>query len=286
VTFSLPGEVPARPRLTHRSEQHRPEVRLSSAIEHAAPVSPPEAHSADTPWCLFLDVDGTLLEIAPTPDAVRVDDHLTRLLADVSNALDGAVALVSGRAIAALDRLFAPRRWPAAGLHGLERRDADGRLHRHEPGRQRLDRVRLTLLYLAARTPGILLEDKGLAIAVHYRAAPEIEPTLRRTLRELTDELAPDYHLLEGKQVFELKPSSATKADAVRAFMNESPFAGRRPIYVGDDVTDLDGFAAVERVGGLSVAVGDRVQAQLRVASPRDVRSLLADLSERRSPAP
>ena len=231
-------------------------------------------------------MDGTLLEIAPTPDAVRVDDHLTQLLGDVAHALDGAVALVSGRAIAALDQLFAPRRWPAAGLHGLERRDAGGRLHRHAPARQRLDRARLTMLYLAARTPGILLEDKGVAIAVHYRAAPEIEPTLRRTLAEVAAELAPDYHLLEGKQVFELKPAAATKADAVRAFMNEAPFAGRRPIYVGDDVTDLDGFAAVERVGGLSVAVGDRVHAQSRVASPRDVRALLADLSERRSPVP
>jgi len=231
-------------------------------------------------------VDGTLLEIAPTPDAVRVDDHLTQLLADVTGALDGAVALVSGRSIAALDHLFAPRRWPAAGLHGLERRDTEGRLHRHAPARHRLEEARLLLLYLAARTPGVLLEDKGLAIAVHYRAAPEIEPTLRRTLAGVAARLAPDYHLLEGKQVFELKPAAATKADAVRAFMKEEPFAGRRPIYVGDDVTDLDGFAAVERVGGLSVAVGDRVQAQLRVASPRDVRALLADLSERRSPTP
>ena len=231
-------------------------------------------------------MDGTLLEIAPTPDAVRVDDHLTQLLADVADALDGAVALVSGRAIAALDHLFAPTRWPAAGLHGLERRDAGGRLHRHAPARQCLDHARLTLLYLAARTPGILLEDKGLSIAVHYRAAPEIEPSLRRTLTEVAAELAPDYHLLEGKQVFELKPAAATKADAVRAFMNEAPFAGRRPIYVGDDLTDLDGFAAVERVGGLSVAVGDRVRAQMRLASPRDVRALLADLSELRSPAP
>jgi len=246
----------------------------------------PHPGAPDLPWCLFLDVDGTLLEIAATPDAVRVDDHLRQLLSEVSRALDGAVALVSGRAIAALDELFAPQRWPAAGLHGIERRDARGRLHRCAPARARLDEARLHLLYLAARTPGILLEDKGAAIAVHYRAAPEIEPTLRRVLGEVAARLAPDYHLLEGKQVFELKPAFATKADAVQAFMREAPFAGRRPIYVGDDITDLDGFAAVERVGGLSVAVGDRVQAQLRVASPRDVRALLADLSERRSPAP
>lgn len=236
--------------------------------------------------CLFLDVDGTLLDIAPTPDAVRVDDELRRLLADVASALDGAVALVSGRDIQSLDHLFDPQRWPAAGLHGLERRDAEGRLHRHARGRRSLDEARLRLLYLVGRLPGVLIEDKGLSLAVHYRAAPELETPLRRALADIAAQLEPDYHVLEGKRVLELKPTAATKADAVRAFLDEPPFAGRRPIYVGDDVTDLDGFAAVERLGGVSVAVGDRVNAQLRVASPRDVRALLADLAERRSIAP
>jgi trehalose 6-phosphate phosphatase len=286
VTISLSGDPAPGRRLTHCPKPQRPEVHLSSIIESTALVRSPRRDAPDLPWCLFLDVDGTLLEIAATPDTVSVDDHLRQLLSEVSHALDGAVALVSGRAIAALDQLFAPQRWPAAGLHGIERRDARGGLHRHAPARLRLDEARLQLLYLAARTPGILLEDKGAAIAVHYRAVPEIEPKLRRVLGAVVARLAPDYHLLEGKQVFELKPAFATKADAVQAFMREAPFAGRRPIYVGDDVTDLDGFAAVERVGGLSVAVGDRVQAQLRVASPRDVRALLADLSELRSPAP
>jgi trehalose 6-phosphate phosphatase len=237
-------------------------------------------------WCLFLDVDGTLLELAPTPDAAGVDDTLRQLLLDVATALDGAVALVSGREIASLDRLFDPQRWPAAGLHGLERRDAGGRLHVHAPARQSLEEARLQLLYLVGRLPGILLEDKGRSIAVHYRAAPELESALRRALAGIASDLAPEYQVLEGNRVFELKPTAATKADAVKAFLDEPPFAGRRPVYVGDDVTDLDGFAAVERVGGLSVAVGDRVNAQLRVASPRDVRALLADLAECRSPVP
>lgn len=227
-----------------------------------------------------------MLDLAPTPDAVRVDDTLRHLLFDVATALDGAVALVSGREIASLDQLFDPQRWPAAGLHGLERRDAGGHLHVHAPARQSLEEARLQLLYLVGRLPGILLEDKGRSIAVHYRAAPELEQGLRRALAGITSDLAPEYQLLEGNRVFELKPSAATKADAVRAFLDEPPFAGRRPMYVGDDVTDLDGFAAVECVGGLSVAVGDRVNAQLRVASPRDVRALLADLAERRSPLP
>lgn len=286
MTISLWGLAAPGPRLTHCPKPPRPEVHLSSITESTDLLRTPLPGATGLPWCLFLDVDGTLLEIAATPDAVSVDDHLLQLLSEVTRALDGAVALVSGRAIAALDRLFGPHRWPAAGLHGLERRDARGRLHRHAPPRHTLDEARLPLLYLAARTPGVLLEDKGAAIAVHYRAAPEVEPTLRRMLGEVAGRLAPEYHVLEGKQVFELKPAVATKADAVRAFLRESPFAGRRPLYVGDDITDLDGFEAVERAGGLSVAVGDRVQAQLRVASPRDVRALLADLSEYRSPAP
>jgi trehalose 6-phosphate phosphatase len=217
---------------------------------------------------------------------VRVEDSLKQLLQDVRDALGGAVALVSGRDIAALDRLFAPGRWPAAGLHGLERRDAAGALHRHGPGRAGLDAARHALAAIAARHPGVLLEDKGLSLAVHYRAAPDLESALRREVQAVMADLGPDYHLLEGKCVLEVKPAAATKADAVRSFMTEAPFAGRRPIYVGDDVTDLDGFAAVESAGGLSVAVGDRVLAQARVASPRDVRSLLADLADGRSPQP
>ena len=231
-------------------------------------------------------MDGTLLEIAPTPDAVRVEDSLRQLLLDVQRALDGAVALVSGRAIARLDELFTPQRWPAAGLHGLERRDAAGCVHQCGPTSDRLEPAREELTAIVARTPGLLLEDKGRSLAVHYRTVPGAESALRRAVRAVAADLAPDYHVLEGSQVFELKPAIASKADAVRAFLREMPFAGRRPIYVGDDLTDLDGFAAVESAGGLSIAVGDRVQARVRVASPRDVRALLADLADGRSPAP
>lgn len=272
-------------RLTHPVVHRREEALLLSLLDIRHESAGPRPAQGTQPWCLFLDVDGTLLEFAPTPDAVHVDDALRALLFDVAWTLQGAVALVSGRTIDALDRLFAPQKWPSAGLHGLERRDARGRVHRHVPRRERLDRVRLSLLRLAARTPGVLLEDKGIAIAVHYRAAPELEPALRRVMEEVAAELAPDYHLLDGNRVLEIKPSVATKADAVRAFMREAPFAGRRPIYVGDDVTDVDGFAAVDRAGGLSVAVGDRVDAKLRLASPRKVRALLADLAESRPPS-
>jgi len=231
-------------------------------------------------------VDGTLLEIAATPDAVLVEDSLKQLLLEVRHALQGALALVSGREIATLDRLFAPQMWPAAGLHGLERRDATGILHVQPFEGCRLDPARAALARIVARTPGTLLEDKGHSLALHYRAAPDHEASLLRAIQAVAAGLAPDCHVLAGKRVFELKPAIATKADAVREFMNEAPFAGRRPIYVGDDVTDLDGFGVVEHAGGLSVAVGDHVQAQVCVASPRDLRAFLADLADRRSPTP
>jgi trehalose 6-phosphate phosphatase len=261
--------------------QRREETLSPTATSISHPVAAPPG-TATAPWCLFLDVDGTLLDIAPTPDAVRVEDSLKELLAATSDALRGALALVSGRSIATLDALFAPHRWPAAGLHGIERRDATGSVHLAAPDAPALDVARAALAAVVAAAPGALLEDKGRTLALHYRAIPEREVELRRAVRAVADRLGDQYHVLEGNRVLELKPAAATKADAIRAFMVETPFAGRRPIFVGDDLTDLDGFAAVERAGGMSVAVGDRVQAQVRVASPRDVRMLLADLAEGR----
>jgi trehalose 6-phosphate phosphatase len=225
-------------------------------------------------------VDGTLLEIAPAPTAVLVEESLKRLLLRVRDSLDGAVALVSGRSLEQLDELFAPERWPAAGLHGLERRGADERMRLAGPHAPALADARVALADLARRSPGTLVEDKGRSLALHYRAAPGLESALRREIHEIATRLGRDYHVLEGNHVFEVKPTAATKADAIRAFLSEPPFVGRRPMFIGDDITDLDGFAAVERAGGISVAVGDRVRAQSRVASPRDVRVLLADLAD------
>lgn len=241
----------------------------------------------DSEWCLFLDVDGTLLEIAPTPDAVVVDEPLKQLLLHTRDALQGAMALVSGRSITTLDELFAPLRLAAAGLHGLERRDATGSMHvAHLDVDPAFEAARDALLGIVEAMPGVLLEDKRVALAVHFRAVPQHEATLRRLVGSIAEGLGPRYQMLEGKRVLELKPVAATKADAIRAFLAEAPFAGRRPVFVGDDITDLDGFGVVESLGGLSVAVGDRVDAQLRVASPRDVRALLSDLAESRLVAP
>jgi len=229
--------------------------------------------------CLFLDVDGTLLDIAPTPHAVRVDEPLRDLLLRVSDALGGAVALVSGRPLAALDDLFGLASWPAAGLHGGERRDATGRVHVCAADGDRLEPVRAALRRLVAETPGALLEDKTLGLAVHYRAVPEFEWRLRRIVRQCAVPLAPEYHVLDGKCVIEIKPAAASKARAIGEFLAEPPFAGRIPVFVGDDATDIDGFAYVEEAGGVSVAVGDDLPAQLRLASPREVRALLGHLA-------
>jgi len=244
-----------------------------------------EVDISDMHWCLFLDVDGTLLEVADTPDAVRVDASLQELLTRVRTTLGGAVALVSGRPIAQLDFLFAPQVWPAAGIHGLERRDALGGRHlRHVVDEGLISIARHRFRQLAESLPGTIFEDKGLSVALHYRQAPQHQHRLVRAARDIARTIGGDFCILEGRKVLELRPCGATKADAVRDFLQELPFAGHRPIYVGDDITDAEALREVERIGGLSVAVGDRVSGMRRVAGPRDVHALLEDLAERGVP--
>jgi len=218
--------------------------------------------------------------MAATPDGVHVEPSLNGLLARVSSTLQGALALVSGRPVADLDRLFSPRRWPAAGVHGLERRDAAGHWHAHPPvDEARIDQARTLLRRLSADLPGTIVEEKGPTVALHYRQAPQHEDQARSRARAIARDIGGDFHLLEGRKVLELRPDGANKADAVRAFLDEPPFEGGRPIFVGDDVTDQAALAEVERVGGLSVAVGDRVDGMIRVAGPRDVRLFLERLA-------
>lgn len=216
---------------------------------------PPILPATGERLAVFLDVDGTLLEIAGSPDEVLVEASLHDLLRRLQRRLAGAVALVSGRRIADLDRLFALPDLPAAGLHGLERRRADGHLLRGTTeglpaaARRRLDA-------LAEVHPGMLIEDKGAALAVHYRGAPEAESAARGLLAALMAEYDGAFALLDGKMVLEIRRRGSHKGDAVAAFMAEPPFAGRRPVFVGDDVTDEDGFEVVNRLSGWSVRVG------------------------------
>ena len=206
-------------------------------------------------WALFLDVDGTLLPIAETPDAVAVSVRLCEALRDVVPALDGAVALISGRPIAGLDRLFAPLRLPSAGLHGLERRDAAGTLHKAE-GAVDLSDLRDSLRAFADAHPGVLLEDKGPALALHYRRAPAAEAAARQLVSDMAETIQGRVRILFGKMVIEIASPLADKGMAIAAFMEEAPFAGRRPVFIGDDVTDEDGFAMVNGLGGYTIRVG------------------------------
>ncbi len=241
--------------------------------------------AASPAWALFLDVDGTLIEFSDSPSGTRASLELQRLLGALDRRLGGSLALVSGRSIENLDALFAPARFAAAGLHGLERRGAFGNSRVERVPDTMLDRARSAIRAFVDVNPGALLEDKGSALALHFRTAPHLEQSARRLLSGIAAELAPQFHTQEGDNVVEIKSSSATKATAVEAFMSEAPFAGRTPVFVGDDLTDRDGFRAVEARGGISVAVGDRVGAQYRLENPAAVRAWLAPLAAARLPS-
>jgi trehalose 6-phosphate phosphatase len=243
-----------------------------SAAAQAAPL-PTNA------WCLFLDVDGTLLELADHPGAVFVDRELRELLARLRSAAEGAVALVSGRTIADLDRLFDDPTLLIAGMHGCERRDANGALHVAPVALEQLSPVRAGLQRLAARHPGLLLEDKGAGLALHFLKARELEHELRAEVSLLAAPLVPHFALLDGHAVIEVKPAAHTKDSAVTAFMEEAPFRGRQPIFIGDDQTDYCGFAAVRRFDGIAIAVGSRVKAEWWLPGPAAVRQWLGQLA-------
>ncbi|MEO3433355.1 trehalose-phosphatase [Inquilinus sp. CAU 1745] len=226
---------------------------MSQAPADLATLPPP-----DRPIALFLDVDGTLIDIASHPEAVHVPETLPPLLRSLDARLDGAVALVSGRAIGDLDRLLAPARLTAGGQHGLEIRTPDGTIRHHEMDIEALDAIGSALRASAASLPGVRLEPKGMALAVHYRAAPELEAAVRRAIADALTGHETAFHVQEGKMVLEIKPIGVSKADVVDHLMVLPPFAGRFPIFIGDDATDEHGFAAARRLGGTSIQVGDR----------------------------
>lgn len=207
-------------------------------------------------WALFLDVDGTILHLRDTPDGVEVGEHLLTIVESILQRLHGAVALVSGRSIENLDSLFAPRRLPAAGLHGLQRRSADGTLHEVEEPTA-LDALRPALLKLASTSTKVILEDKGHALAIHYRLEPERGEEIKHTVEELASPFSSELHVMHGKMVTEIKSGLADKGSAIGAFMAEAPFENRTPVFIGDDTTDEDGFRYVNSINGYSVRVGD-----------------------------
>jgi trehalose 6-phosphate phosphatase len=224
---------------------------------------------------LFLDVDGTLIELSDSPLDTHADPGLKTLLGNVAERLGGALALVSGRSIEYLDALFAPLRLPAAGLHGVERRKASGVMHGASFVDAQLDRARTALAALVTAHPGTLLEDKGRTIAVHFRMAPNSEAAVLEAVRASAAQMGSNYHVQGGNMMSEIKPRGFSKAAAIKAFMKEPPFSGRKPVFAGDDLTDQDGFKTVEDQGGISVAVGDRVHGQFRLENAAAVRGWL-----------
>ncbi len=207
-------------------------------------------------WALFLDVDGTILHLKETPDGVEASAHLLDILEVISQCLNGAVALVSGRSITDLDRIFVPHKLPAAGLHGLERRDAAGRVKKF-PVPQTLQTLRGALKDIARRNAGVLVEDKERALAIHYRQAPDKAAEIKRLVENLVRPLAHELHVIHGKMVSEIKPEHADKGSAIRDFMHEAPFTKRVAVFIGDDTTDEDGFAYVNTLPGYTIRVGE-----------------------------
>ncbi|MEW6124531.1 MAG: trehalose-phosphatase [Pseudomonadota bacterium] len=227
----------------------------------------------------FFDVDGTLIDIAPHPDAVKVPRSLIEHLALLRDATGGALALVSGREAEVLDRLFAPLSLPLSGVHGAQfRATADGALT--QVAAPLADDVRAELRALARRFEGLLVEDKGASVALHYRAAPAVAPELEEAVGRIVAPRSRTLAVLPGRMVFEVKTRGHDKGAAVRAFMAEPAFAGRVPVFFGDDVTDEAGFAAVREQGGLAVSVGRRLAgADIMIETAQGVRGLIRRLA-------
>jgi len=202
---------------------------------------------------LFLDFDGTLTELAETPDAIQVAPHLPQLLERLRSRLGGRLAIVSGRSIADLERYVEIAGIPFSGSHGLELRLGDGTLvPLHAP--RGLDDVRDRVRRFAGERAGLLVEDKPAGVALHFRRAPEAAPAVAEFMEQLARES--ELVVQRGSMVVELRPPGADKGDAVRALMREEPFVGARPVFVGDDLTDEHAFAAVTEMGGAGVLVG------------------------------
>jgi trehalose 6-phosphate phosphatase len=228
---------------------------------------------------LLLDIDGTLLDLARTPDSVKVPRELVRALESLTRRLSGALAFVSGRSLDSIDRLFAPFRPAAIGTHGGEMRAVDGSVSRSQP---LPDSVRQVFTGLASNIPGLLLEDKKSALALHYRLAPEALPVLQSAMEKHVKLFeAEQVQVLHGKAVVEVRRQGVDKGAAVAALVRQEPFAGRAILFGGDDATDEDVFRILPRLGGQGFSVGRKFPgAEHHFESPRAVRDWLAHVAD------
>ncbi|MDX6749119.1 trehalose-phosphatase [Geminicoccaceae bacterium 1502E] len=256
------------------TDMHAAEETAGLPPAPATGAAPPPSLPDLAQLALFLDFDGTLVHLAERPGDVHAPDELIEALGRLAGRLDGALAIVTGRPSADIDHFLEPLVLTVAGVHGLERRFADGRRERHERV-DLLDPLRGEAAALAAGTPGLLVEDKEVSLAVHYRQAPDAEAAVL-ALAERALQRGPGLKLLRGKMVVELMPEGVDKGTAIAELLKEPPFAGRSPVFAGDDVTDEAGFALVNAQGGTSIRVG-------RDGRPSEARHGLADVDELRA---
>jgi trehalose 6-phosphate phosphatase len=257
-----------------KASKSAPRSRWRFGSAHPPPLRPEHA--------LFLDIDGTLAEIAATPREARVDLELLAAIPSLRARHGEALALVTGRSITDVDRMFPGWVLPVAGQHGCERRDGAGTLHLHSPDPVTLGKLRELFAGFASRHEGLLLEDKGATVALHYRQSPHLAGPVHSIVRSLLETPAgAAFRMLEGKQLVEIRPDGRDKGAAILDFMQEPPFAGRMPVFVGDDLTDEDGFAAVASLRGWSIKVGKgRSCARYRLANSDAVKGwLMAGIS-------
>ncbi len=236
------------------------------------------SHLSET--AILLDIDGTLLDLAPTPREVWVPPGLAHTLEQLHRRTNGALALVSGRSLNDIDLIFAPKQFPGVGGHGAEMRVAldSESVATHAPPMDK--ELKMRLAAIAKLSPGILLEDKGYSLALHYRLAPHAEKAIYEAVSLIRADLpnAP-IEVLPGKCVCEIKHAGFTKATGVLELMNHAPFKGRRPFFIGDDVTDESVFAIMPDLRGLAFSVGRRAQGVAgHFDEPNDVREWLARL--------
>jgi trehalose 6-phosphate phosphatase len=245
-----------------------------SQIDHQSTVIVPQL-------AIFTDFDGTLVEIAETPDSVEVPDTLADQLQRAANELDSAFAVLTGREISDIDRFLAPLTLPVAGAHGTQRRRADGSFEPVDPASvMGADVIAQAMQPLLAAHPGLILEAKEGSVALHFRQSPELEQMVQRAMDEALQDV-PDFVVVPGKMVLEARPRGVSKGEALRAFMREEPFVGRTPIFIGDDTTDEDGFIAAQELGGVGIKLGEGdTSARMRIANVASVHALIQGLGD------
>ena len=208
------------------------------------------------PIALFLDVDGTLLEFCNNPDDVYPGVELNLILKSLSSLLKGALALVTGRRVLEIDRIFHPLQLPVGGQHGLEHRDAEGNF-KLVKSLKFPENIRSQIQCFGEIYPECAIEDKSLTMAIHYRRAPKLEEKVLKFVNKLI-EGEKHFHAISGNMVIEIKPLGVDKGQSIALFMENEPFVDKLPIFIGDDVTDEDGFRYINANNGISIKVGTR----------------------------